>query len=255
MNFDKIVLLGTSHTLPEFNSIQTEVTENFDIEFDNHAVSSLGIDSYFLRMQMIFENNKEKKLLLLAEIPCGGRYHEFYHNNDKDYSKWSMLKKEFWGIHGEYCTLKHGKYPNYITYFNVAKLFNAKHTLVDSSITKALLKLKTLSDRRMEDENSVAQILALNAFAKNTGNEIIWFSFNNHLIKEKQVKKDFEKYSVNLVTKIVLEECLCEKYGYNDVIEMKKNSEIYPDGSHITRQDWKFLANKFFIPLLKDKLT
>lgn len=250
MNIDKVVSIGTSHTLPKFNPMQSIFSEKYNIDFENHAVSSLGIDSYFSRMHMILENNPGKKLFFIAEIPCGGRYQEFYHNNNKEYNKWETQNKDFWGIHGEYCTLEGGTYPNFITYFNVSKLFNDKKTLVDKTTTKALLKVKTLSDRRMEDENIISQVLALNGFAKSQGHKISWFSFNNHMIEELEVKQYFINYGVDLVTKYVLEDVICEKYNYSDTIEIKKNKDIYPDGSHLTRQDWKFLIEKFFLELI-----
>lgn len=251
--FDKFILLGTSHTLPEFNSMQTVFKENFNIPFDNYAVSSLGIDTYFSRMHTIFENNKNKKLSFIAEIPCPGRYFEFYHNNNLQYKEWQMQKKEFWGIHGETSTVRPGDYGLYMTYYNVAKLFNDNKTLIDKASTRALLKVKTMSDKRMEDEHILSQVLALNSFAKHLGHDINWFSFNNHIIKEAKVKEDFETYDVNLITSDVLEDSICKKYGINDTVEIKKNKEIYPDGSHLTRMDWKFLAEKYFVKYYIDK--
>ena len=111
----KLFVIGTSHVAdchynnkprekcnagyPDFRNGELTWPEylgkKLNREVDNCGINAYGIDTYFYRIQNIIQNNNNKDIELLIEVPTGGRYELYL--NDSYYVAGSMsFEKDFW---------------------------------------------------------------------------------------------------------------------------------------------------------------
>lgn len=245
-NFKTLVLHGTSHTVPEFNPFCELVAERYGVESYNYGVVALGIESYFSRIHGIINKHQNENILILAEIPKLGRYQEYKRKKDIKYKSWSMVDNfpKFWDYRLFNC---------FIEYYNISKL-DAGMTTWDRVIEKSLMKLKVNSIRTLEEEDLISKIVALNAFIKSKNHKVLWFSFDNYLIKDKRVKYEFKMHDVELITHYVLDNRIRRLYNYNDD-SIYKNKKLYVDGFHASPMVWETLIENYFYGKLDNLLT
>jgi hypothetical protein len=245
-NFKKIVLHGTSHTVPEFNPFSELVAERYEVGSCNYGVVALGIESYFPRIHGIINKHQNENILILAEIPKLGRYQEYKRKEDIKYKSWSMVDNfpNFWN---------YKLFNVFIEYYNISKL-DSGMTNWDRRIEKSLLKLKIDSIRTLEEEDLISKIIALNALITSKNHKVLWFSFDNYLVKDRRVQNEFKMHNVELITQYVLDTRIRRLYNYNDN-SIYENKKIYVDGFHASPEAWKKLFENYFYDKLDKLLT
>lgn len=246
-NFDLLVAIGTSHTRETFNPIKDLVNERYNVNGYNYGVVSLGIDSYFTRIHGILKKHKNKKCLIIAEIPSLGRFQEYVYKNNLEYKPWSIIDDIdiFWG--------NYDKWTLFIEYYNISKLYSGL-TNWKRSIEKALLRVKTNNHTNLYEEDLISKIIALDALMSVNNHKVLWFSFDNYLVLQNRVKEEFNQHNVNLLSDCVLDQQIKKIYGYNDN-SIYENKNIYVDGFHASKEVWKVLIETYFYETLDKLLT
>jgi len=248
-NFNRVILFGTSHTVPRWNTMGTFVTDNYDVEFSNYGIYALGIESYFSRMHGIMNKHKKEKCLIFAEIPTIGRYQDYYRKNLLEYKEWDMVDglPGFWSDQSILGTEDRGVWEKYICYYGISKLWNGEDLEIDKKTIKSILRVKTMSDRRMEAEEQISKLLAINALIKMFGHQVIWFSVDNNIIYETRVQREFSLHNFKTIGNFTLDHKVCELYNFKpDDENIRKNVFIYPDGYHLHQKVWTKLIKKYF---------
>jgi hypothetical protein len=141
----------------------------------------------------------------------------------------------------------------FIEYYNISKL-DSGMTNWDRRIEKSLLKLKIDSIRTLEEEDLISKIIALNALITSKNHKVLWFSFDNYLVKDRRVQNEFKMHNVELITHYVLDTRIRRLYNYNDN-SIYENKKIYADGFHASPEAWKKLFENYFYDKLDKLLT
>lgn len=243
----KIIVIGTSHFKPEFNSIETLLKKK-GYDCRNHAVSAIGIDTYFSRIIGILNKYKNEKLHFVIELPCDGRYHEFYRDENKfSYEKYDMWSTDFWPAYKDDVLLDGGKYTHYMAYYSRTQIFKAPEG-VKQSWVDSLYKVKVMSDSQIESEEILAKSIMIDGYLKNMGHKVSWISVNADVPWDSDVlNENFCK--MNWIVKKPLHHIFSERVGL-DYKKVKVIKNHFPDGSHLEKSRMEMLINEFVVPHL-----
>lgn len=259
----RVVQIATSHGLPIYNPIQELITDRYGVGFDNGAIGALGIDTFFPRVQAML-NIWNEPMLFLIEIPSSGRYTEFLKkggsDHDDTYTHWDALNRNtFWSTHGNDHIIELGEWDRFIEHFNIAKLSQStsRYTVINKEITASLLRVKVLNDKRMEKEWDFFKCVAINGMIKNCGHQVLWWSFNSNIIEELYAIDVMKKNGMELLYDNVIETKILNTYMKpgEDHSLLRSNTDIFCDGVHLSRQEWKRVIQEYFFPKLDTVLT
>jgi len=245
-NFDRVILLGTSHGMPRFNSLESVILEKYKIKFSNYSVYSIGIDSYFTRLHGAINKHFAERCLYLCEMPSHGRYQYFLHDESIKYKPWHMidgLQGDFWPEFQEEIATSLGSWADYIYHAGPLKM------ALDST-KKSLAKIHLECDIDMEREDIVSKMITLDGFIKSKKQSILWFSVDNPIIYNKRAKKEFKKHSFRIITNKTLKDLANNLYGYENLYEAREDKTIYPDGHHFSREISREINKKYIMPYL-----
>lgn len=269
-NFDRVILLGTSHTMPRWNNMLPLISKKYKIKFSNYGCHSIGIDSYFTRLHGITNNHFAERCLYLCEMPSLGRYQEFIPKEFKTYKPWDMIdgiKGEFWPDTREHDlkllnertgTVNGGRWEDYIYHGNIVDMADEEswsgNQIMLNTLMKSLARLKLEIDTTMEKEDQVSKMITLDGFIKSKKQSIVWFSVDNPIIYNKRAIKEFKKHSFRIINKNETLKNLANKlYGHEDPYEAGCNRNIYPDKHHFSIEACTKLTHSYIMPYL-DKI-
>jgi len=251
---DRFILMGTSHCTTKWNPMRTEFEKVFDKPFANRAVSALSMESYFPRVLAIMDEFPNEKLYFIMEYPTSGRYENYVYNRSKEYQQYSILKHTFWPKQNEDGTYESvGNYQDHIFYYNANKLFNSdKFTVISDKFKKMLLRWVVWYEKTIIDELLATDAMFINTFIKHQGHEVVWFNTNSIWPLKPEIIEYNERYGLEYITRTNLFVFFANKKHRTDLRSLKLRPEIFPDGTHLNKEDWRSTIHKYFIPYFKE---
>lgn len=249
----RFILLGTSHCEPFFNPMKDEFEKVFDIPFSNKGVSALSIKSYFPRILAILNEFPDEKLFFINELPTGGRYENYLDNPRSKYKPLSIITPKFWP-EGTKNAFASGEWKKHIFYYNVAKLAAGKigndSPYVHSKIIKKLCQFVVSYNVPLCEELEMYDAIYINSFIKNAGHNVVWFNTNTPVSFDKEMFNLSKKYDLKYILNQTLFSVIEKKYN-KELVKLKGNTNVFPDGTHLAKNEWEHLIQEYFIPYFK----
>jgi hypothetical protein len=237
--------------------MKVEFEKVFDKKFTNRSVSALGIETYVPRILAVLNEFVDEKLFFIIEIPSSGRYQNYLINENKPYKPFSIIDHSYWPTQNDHGNGRHvwfdtyGNYQDNIFYYNVNKLFNNPGTDVSDKDAKSIMEFTLAFETTIIKELTMYNAIFIDGFIKNAGHDVVWFNTNSPESELAEIVDLENRYGMKYITKKELWLDIQDKYSI-DINELKKDENIFPDGSHLNQQDWKYLIEKYFIPYFKN---